>query len=87
MAELRNSAFVDDIKSSMVSSQVAAPKPGIHAAGGSWRVVQIRCGEQHSMILVAGGSVWVWGSNANGQLGLGEDQEEVRYVGSSRNDK
>lgn len=41
-------------------------------------MAQIRCGENHTMILTVSGSVWVWGANDHGQLGLGETQEEVR---------
>ncbi|KAA0721991.1 putative E3 ubiquitin-protein ligase HERC3 [Triplophysa tibetana] len=35
-------------------------------------VIQISCGDQHSMALTQEGQVFVWGKNSHGQLGLGE---------------
>ncbi|KAI7810832.1 putative E3 ubiquitin-protein ligase HERC4 [Triplophysa rosa] len=35
-------------------------------------VIQITCGDQHSMALTQEGRVFVWGENSHGQLGLGE---------------
>ncbi|XP_056619314.1 probable E3 ubiquitin-protein ligase HERC3 [Triplophysa dalaica] len=35
-------------------------------------VIQISCGDQHSMALTQEGQVFVWGENSHGQLGLGE---------------
>lgn len=80
VAELRNRAFVDDIKASMAIAQSPAKRSAISTGGEAWRVASIRCGEKHTMILTVGGSIWVWGSNANGQLGLGEGEEEVNDV-------
>lgn len=33
------------------------------------KIVQVACGEQHSMALSEAGQVFVWGANNNGQLG------------------
>ena len=35
-------------------------------------VQQVAAGDAHTLCLTAGGSVWAMGSNAHGQLGLGE---------------
>ncbi|XP_057187900.1 probable E3 ubiquitin-protein ligase HERC4 [Triplophysa rosa] len=35
-------------------------------------VIQVACGDQHSMALTQEGRVFVWGENSHGQLGLGE---------------
>jgi E3 ubiquitin-protein ligase HERC4 len=35
-------------------------------------VVQIACGQKHSLALTNNGELYSWGSNSNGQLGLGE---------------
>ncbi|KAA0721992.1 putative E3 ubiquitin-protein ligase HERC3 [Triplophysa tibetana] len=35
-------------------------------------VIQITCGDQHSMALTQEGQMFVWGENSHGQLGLGE---------------
>ena len=33
-------------------------------------VPQVSCGNYHSLLLTSAGSVYAWGSNVNGQLGL-----------------
>ena len=35
-------------------------------------IVQIACGRSHVMALNSDGHIFVWGSNDNGQLGLGK---------------
>jgi alpha-tubulin suppressor-like RCC1 family protein len=35
------------------------------------RAQQAAAGESHTVVLTDGGVVWAWGTNANGQLGLG----------------
>ncbi|XP_051983066.1 probable E3 ubiquitin-protein ligase HERC3 [Xyrauchen texanus] len=37
-------------------------------------VIQITCGDQHSMALTQDGQLFVWGENSHGQLGLKEGQ-------------
>ncbi|XP_056138852.1 probable E3 ubiquitin-protein ligase HERC6 [Lampris incognitus] len=36
-------------------------------------VVQVACGDSHSLALTRGGDVFSWGSNSHGQLGLGKE--------------
>eukprot|EP01127_Copromyxa_protea_P016164 TRINITY_DN4758_c0_g1_i1.p1 TRINITY_DN4758_c0_g1~~TRINITY_DN4758_c0_g1_i1.p1 ORF type:complete len:544 (+),score=101.16 TRINITY_DN4758_c0_g1_i1:119-1633(+) len=57
------------------TSPVRAPKE-IEALRGV-DVVQVVCGETHSMVLDASGSVYVWGSSAEGKLGLGDVEQDV----------
>ncbi|XP_051982239.1 probable E3 ubiquitin-protein ligase HERC4 [Xyrauchen texanus] len=38
------------------------------------QVIQIACGDQHSMALTQDGQLFVWGENSHGQLGLKEGQ-------------
>ncbi|KFH12124.1 regulator of chromosome condensation (RCC1) repeat-containing protein [Toxoplasma gondii VAND] len=45
----------------------------------SWTLQSLECGESHTVALTGAGAVWVWGSNDDGQLGLGEDVEEDQY--------
>lgn len=40
-------------------------------------VPQISAGSDHSLILKADGSVWVWGANDHGQLGLGNTAQQM----------
>ena len=40
---------------------------------GGKRVVRFEAGEHHSMVETADGSLWVFGSNGEGQLGLGDE--------------
>ncbi|XP_062852464.1 probable E3 ubiquitin-protein ligase HERC3 [Trichomycterus rosablanca] len=37
-------------------------------------VIQVACGNQHSMALTNDGQLFLWGQNTNGQLGLGKDE-------------
>ncbi|KAL4640445.1 putative E3 ubiquitin-protein ligase HERC6 [Arapaima gigas] len=39
----------------------------------SKRVVQVACGNHHSLALTIGGEVYSWGLNSHGQLGLGSE--------------
>ena len=42
-------------------------------------ISKLACGSMHSVALAESGSVFVWGSNKEGQLGLGDEAEEVYY--------
>ncbi|XP_054996003.1 probable E3 ubiquitin-protein ligase HERC6 [Sorex araneus] len=49
------------------------------------RIIQVSCGDHHSLALTEGGQLFSWGSNSHGQLGLGEEgpsQAEPRPVRS-----
>ncbi|KAM3875257.1 uncharacterized protein ACN63O_000311 [Diretmus argenteus] len=48
-------------------SKVPIPLP-VHVP-----VVQVACGNSHSLILTKGGDVFSWGLNSHGQLGLGKE--------------
>ena len=37
--------------------------------------LQIACGDAFTAVLTASGELWAWGSNLDGQLGLGDDGE------------
>lgn len=41
-------------------------------------VVKLTCGASHSVVVTVSGSVWAWGSNAFGQLGLGDEPKKLR---------
>ena len=41
----------------------------------SKRIVQVACGEAHTLALTQEGEVYTWGHNSNGQLGLGFNSE------------
>lgn len=40
---------------------------------GASFVVQIACGLEHAIALTNNGELYTWGSNSDGQLGLGQD--------------
>jgi alpha-tubulin suppressor-like RCC1 family protein len=42
------------------------------------QVTQIACGEEHMLVLRRDGSVWAWGSNKSGQLGVGDTEPRGR---------
>lgn len=77
VAELRNRAFVDDIKAMFMRSAAPPPRAMVQTGGEAWRVTSIQCGRAHTMIMCANGDVWVWGSNDMGQLGLAETFDET----------
>ncbi|KAJ8000716.1 hypothetical protein DPEC_G00183240 [Dallia pectoralis] len=47
------------------------------AVGNLNQVIQIACGHHHSIALTKAGKVFTWGSNCNGQLGLGEGKPNM----------
>lgn len=68
-------AFLLVLAPSLAQAAVT-PNTGPTAGGTSVSVggltfVQISSGEQHSLGLMSDGSVWAWGNNSNGQLGIG----------------
>eukprot|EP00301_Raphidiophrys_heterophryoidea_P019106 c4085_g1_i1.p1 GENE.c4085_g1_i1~~c4085_g1_i1.p1 ORF type:complete len:407 (-),score=98.53 c4085_g1_i1:226-1446(-) len=42
--------------------------------GGHQPVTSFACGDKHTAATTADGTLWVWGSNSHGQLGLGHTQ-------------
>ncbi|XP_033210790.1 probable E3 ubiquitin-protein ligase HERC4 isoform X2 [Belonocnema kinseyi] len=53
------------------SSSFAEPVPRMIKALGTSVVVQIACGLKHTLALTNNGELYAWGSNKEGQLGLG----------------
>ncbi|CAM4475078.1 unnamed protein product [Leuciscus chuanchicus] len=54
----------------MDKSIVCSPLKGLE----NRQVIQIACGDQHSMALTKDGQLFVWGDNTHGQLGLEKEQ-------------
>ncbi|XP_067261375.1 probable E3 ubiquitin-protein ligase HERC4 [Chanodichthys erythropterus] len=54
----------------MDKSTVCRPLKGLE----NRQVIQITCGDQHSMALTKDGQLFVWGENSHGQLGLGKGE-------------
>ncbi len=50
------------------------------ATGALTNIVQIATGAAHAVALKSDGTVWVWGKNANGQLGLGNTTDQTFAV-------
>src|SRR5262249_35137799 len=44
---------------------------GPNGVGSLSNIIAIAAGENHSLALAADGTVWAWGNNAHGQLGVG----------------
>jgi len=44
------------------------------------QIVQIACGEEHSLVLTSQGEVYNWNSDSVGQLGLGSDKERTAVL-------
>eukprot|EP00941_MAST-03F_sp_MAST-3F-sp1_P002156 g2156.t1 len=49
-----------------------SPQPIIGLSPPDAHVVQISCGQNHTVALTKAGTVWTWGCGKNGKLGLGE---------------
>ncbi|KAL8206719.1 UNVERIFIED_CONTAM: hypothetical protein K2H54_021411, partial [Gekko kuhli] len=45
---------------------------------GGKRIVQLACGDHHSMALSKGGELFTWGQNEYGQLGVGREMSSAR---------
>lgn len=41
-----------------------------------FQIIQIACGKYHSIVLTSRQSIYTWGKGLNGQLGLGEGNEQ-----------
>lgn len=41
-------------------------------------IEDVVCGAEHTLVLTSDGDVWGWGSNSEGQLGLGHTNSPVR---------
>ncbi|XP_026192060.1 E3 ubiquitin-protein ligase HERC2 [Cyclospora cayetanensis] len=57
----------------------AAAWGGASLGVSGWSISFVACGEAHTVALTASGSLWVWGSNDKGQLGIGEEETEDQH--------
>jgi len=60
------------------------PASGSERISGLPPIVQVAAGTQHSLALAVDGSVWAWGSDAQGQLGNGPNtviDEDAQHIG------
>ncbi|PFH38145.1 regulator of chromosome condensation (RCC1) repeat-containing protein [Besnoitia besnoiti] len=88
VADLRNRMYVADLQAMLGIRKLKRDYSDIDfleetgAAGrnsAAWTLQTIACGDSHTVALTGTGAVWVWGSNEEGQLGLGEGVEEDQY--------
>ncbi|PHJ25322.1 regulator of chromosome condensation repeat-containing protein, partial [Cystoisospora suis] len=93
VADLRNRMYVSDLQSMLGIRRVQRDYSnerldylddqgggGLSAQNASaWTLQAIACGDSHTAALTGSGAVWIWGSNEEGQLGLGEEVEEDQY--------
>ncbi|MQM02462.1 hypothetical protein Taro_035225, partial [Colocasia esculenta] len=63
-------------QSSQLGRQGEEDRPGIVEGLDGQRPVSVSGGRAHSIAVTSGGEVWVWGSGANGRLGLGSSIAE-----------
>lgn len=66
-----------------IASASTLPVPVVIDASGTTRlsgVIAVAGGEHHSLALKNDGTVWAWGSNANGKLGDGTETDRARPV-------
>ena len=59
------------------SSAPAAKVPIIVTALSQVPLVKVSCGKNFTVVLDVNGSIWSWGGNKFGQLGLGHKQEGI----------
>ncbi|KAL8440325.1 hypothetical protein Efla_001167 [Eimeria flavescens] len=88
VADLRNRVFVSDLRA-MLGAQVGdrggdiskPVSPLAAPAGGAanWKLLTVACGGSHTLAVTLGGSLWVWGSNEKGQLGVGSEETEDEH--------
>ncbi|XP_060103372.1 probable E3 ubiquitin-protein ligase HERC4 [Heteronotia binoei] len=53
-------------------------KPRLLTELGNTQIVQLACGDHHSMALSKGGQLFTWGQNEYGQLGVGRERSSAR---------
>ncbi|XP_051115282.1 ultraviolet-B receptor UVR8 isoform X4 [Andrographis paniculata] len=53
------------------------PKPIASSAFDDQSLIEVACGGAHTVFLTVDGELYVWGKNANGQLGLGKKAENI----------
>ncbi|XP_053109609.1 E3 ISG15--protein ligase HERC5-like [Hemicordylus capensis] len=53
-------------------------KPRLLKELGGRRIIQIACGDHHSMALSKGGELFTWGQNGHGQLGVGRNMSSIQ---------
>jgi len=56
-----------------VLKKIRQQSQGGAANSDPWSILQLGAGTAHTVALTRGGNLYVWGSNDNGQLGLGRD--------------
>ena len=44
------------------------------------KIVEIDCGREHTLCLDENGSIWVFGVNTNGELGIGKNKHEYEWI-------
>ncbi|KAL8273903.1 hypothetical protein Esti_002226 [Eimeria stiedai] len=88
VSDLRNRVFVSDLRAMLGAhvgdrgGDLTAPVSSlaVAAAGASnWKLLTVACGGSHTLALTLGGSLWVWGSNEKGQLGVGEEETQDEH--------
>lgn len=55
-----------------------------HLAESRLRVAQVACGQKHTVCLTDEGSVFAWGDNSHGQLGIGADSAQSPHQATTR---
>jgi hypothetical protein len=67
---LENTIILSDYLASQLGYQGANSTPKKVDLPGP--MTQVACGHQHTMVILEDGSMYVWGCNTEGQLGLGD---------------